>query len=149
MAAATNLRNRAGNPWAGRPKATRWQSAGGANRIDLFVRGQDSFVYHKSYDGAHWLPSQAGWEPLGGAGSGDPAVAAWGPNRLDVFIKGTDNGVWHRAFDGSQWLPANFGWDPLGGVITGLPSVVSWGPNRLDIFVEDELQVVSYKPLKE
>ncbi|MEZ4504703.1 MAG: M28 family peptidase [Thermomicrobiales bacterium] len=38
--------------------------AWGANRLDLFVTGTDSRVYHKWWDGSSWQPSTTDWESL-------------------------------------------------------------------------------------
>jgi hypothetical protein len=36
-----------------------------ANRLDVFVRGTDSGLYHKWWDGSSWQPSPMDWESLG------------------------------------------------------------------------------------
>lgn len=38
--------------------------AWGPNRLDLFVTGTDSRVYHKWWDGSSWQPSNTDWESL-------------------------------------------------------------------------------------
>ena len=38
----------------------------GANRLDIFGLGADSAMYHKAWTGSAWLPSDTGWEELGG-----------------------------------------------------------------------------------
>lgn len=41
----------------------------GPERIDLFARGMDNAVYHKSFvRGKGWLPSISEWAYLGGTG---------------------------------------------------------------------------------
>jgi pregnancy-associated plasma protein-A/repeat uncharacterized protein DUF346 len=40
--------------------------AWGANRLDVFVKGTDSALYHKWWDGLAWHPSLTGYEPMGG-----------------------------------------------------------------------------------
>jgi hypothetical protein len=99
----------------------------GFNRIDAFMRGQDSGLWHKDWNGNTW----SGRESLGGDLTSPPAVVSWGPNRLDAFVVGTDSGLWHQYWNGSTWS----GWESLGGGLTSPPAAVSWGPNRLDIFV--------------
>jgi hypothetical protein len=37
-----------------------------ANRLDIFVVGGDKALYHKSWNGTAWEPSETGWEDLGG-----------------------------------------------------------------------------------
>src|SRR5262249_13361133 len=44
------------------PKAVAW----GPNRLDVFVVGTDSGLYHKAWNGSAWLPSLTGYETLGG-----------------------------------------------------------------------------------
>ena len=115
-----------------------WESLGGVlespprvvawapNRLDIFVVGTDSALWHRWWDGLAW----GGWESLGGVLTTPPEVVSWGTNRLDVFALGTDHALWHRWWDGSSWG----GWESLGGVLTSSVSAVSWAPNRLDIF---------------
>ena len=57
-----------------------------ANRLDCFVRGTDSHMWHKWWAGAGW----SGWEDLGGILTSAPAAVSWGPNRIDCFVRGTD-----------------------------------------------------------
>ncbi len=115
-----------------------WESLGGVlespprvvawapNRLDIFVVGTNSALWHRWWDGSAW----GGWESLGGVLTTPPEVVSWGTNRLDVFALGTDHALWHRWWDGSAWG----GWESLGGVLTSPPKAVAWGPNRLDIF---------------
>ena len=115
-----------------------WESLGGvlespprvvawaADRLDIFVVGTDSALWHRWWDGSNW----GGWESLGGILVSPPEVVSWGANRLDVFALGTDHALWHRWWDGSSWG----GWESLGGVLTSPVCAVSWAPNRLDIF---------------
>ena len=42
-----------------------------ATREDVFVRGADNALWHKSWNGTIWT----GWGPLGGVFLGDPAAA--------------------------------------------------------------------------
>ncbi len=115
-----------------------WESLGGVlespprvvawapNRLDIFVVGTDSALWHRWWNGSAW----GGWESLGGVIVSPPEVVSWGTNRLDIFALGTDHALWHRWWDGSHWG----GWESLGGVLTSSVSAVSWAPNRLDIF---------------
>ena len=41
----------------GRPRVVAW----GPNRLDVFVVGTDSALYHKWWDGSAWHPSVTGW----------------------------------------------------------------------------------------
>jgi len=71
-------------------------------RVDVFVRGENGGLLHKSAVSAIWTR----WEDMkvGGIASA-PAVAAWGSNRIDVFVRGTDGSLLHRWYDGSEWRP--------------------------------------------
>jgi hypothetical protein len=101
-------------------------SAWGDNRLDVFVKGNDSQLWHRFWNGTVWSP----WQPLGGVLTSDPAAVSWAPGRIDVFVKGGDGQVWHMHFNGTSWS----GWEPLGGFVTSAPAVSSWDPNRLDVF---------------
>jgi hypothetical protein len=139
--------------WAGTHwhPTTGWQALGGAfgngtvvpavtswaaNRLDIFVVGQDYVMYQKTWDGSQWKPSTSGWQGLGGNLGWEPAVTSWAADRLDVFAMGGDRNVYHKAWNGSSWQPSQTGWQGLGGDgrIFTPPVAVSWGPNRLDIF---------------
>lgn len=102
-------------------------SSWGASRTDVFVRGSDNALWHRSFDGSTW----SAWESLGGTLTSNPAAVSWGPNRVDVFVRGTDGALWHRSFDGTTWSA----WDSIGGIATSGPSAGSWGANRMDIVV--------------
>jgi hypothetical protein len=43
------------------PRAVAWS----ANRLDVFVTGTDSALYHEAWDGSAWRPSLTGYENLG------------------------------------------------------------------------------------
>ncbi|HEX6290718.1 MAG TPA: S8 family serine peptidase, partial [Herpetosiphonaceae bacterium] len=123
------------------PKAawSGWESLGGfclespavaswaPNRLDAFVIGSDSAMYHKWWDGASWN----GWEHLGGFCLSSPAAVSWDANRIDTFVIGSDSAMWHKWWDGASWN----GWEHLGGFCLHGPAAASWAPNRLDTFV--------------
>ena len=98
----------------------------GPNRLDVFGRGANNAMFHKSWSGSGW----SSWESLGGQFIGDPVVVSWGSNRLDVVGIGTDNAMYHMSWNGSGWSS----WENLGGAFYGKPTAVSWGPNRIDLF---------------
>jgi len=103
-----------------KPSATSW----GPNRIDAVVRGTDSAVWHRWWDGSSW----GGWESLGGGCQSGPAICSWAAGRLDMFVVGQDHQLWHKWYQGG-WS----GWEPLGGLLSSDPACVSWGPNRIDV----------------
>jgi hypothetical protein len=113
-----------------------WENLGGAltsapsvsswapGRLDTFVRGTDSALWHKWFQGG-W----SDWESLGGVLTSEPSAVSWGNGRIDVFARATDSALWHKWFDGG-WS----GWESLGGVLTSGPAACSWAPGRLDVF---------------
>ncbi|MCA9473170.1 MAG: S8 family serine peptidase [Nitrospira sp.] len=107
----------------------------GANRLDAFVIGTNSALYHKWWNGSAWGPSVTGYENMGGTITSNPEAVAWGPNRLDVFVLGTNSALYHKWWNGSAWGPSVTGYENMGGTIIGQPKAVAWGPNRLDVFV--------------
>jgi hypothetical protein len=109
--------------------------AWGANRLDAFVIGTDSALYHKWWDGVSWGPSITDYEYMGGICTTRPEAVAWGPNRLDVFLLGTDHALYHKWWDGASWGPSITDYEYMGGICLAAPKAVAWGPNRLDVFV--------------
>jgi hypothetical protein len=108
-----------------------------AGRYDVFARGADNAVWHKSFSGK-W----SGWESLGGAASSPPAVASWGVGRLDLFVRGTDNRLYTKRYAaGAGWSR----WASLGGTLTSGPAAASWGPGRLDVFARGAGNVLLHK----
>ena len=102
-------------------------SSGAPNRLDLFVRGTDMALYHRSWDGTTWSP----WESLGGRLTSAPSAVSWGPGHIDVFVRGTDNALYQKTWNGTSWAP----WQRLGGVLSSGPDAASWSAGRLDVFV--------------
>jgi Common central domain of tyrosinase/Polyphenol oxidase middle domain/Repeat of unknown function (DUF346) len=113
-----------------------WESLGGvqtsgpgvgswsSGRLDCFVRGTDSALWHIAYDNG-W----SDWEGLGGVLTSSPAAVSWGEGRIDVFARGTDGALWHKWY-ANGWSD----WESLGGVFTSEPAVCSWAAGRLDVF---------------
>jgi ABC-type taurine transport system substrate-binding protein len=107
----------------------------GANRLDAFVLGSDSALYHKWWDGSAWGPSVSDYEYMGGICSAGPEVVSWGPNRLDAFVLGTDLALYHKYWNGSAWGPSVTDYEYMGGICVSPPKVASWASDRLDVFV--------------
>src|SRR5688500_7347857 len=84
------------------PSAASWS----ANRLDVFVRGTDGAMHHRTWDGRTWST----WENLGGQLSTRPSCVSWGENRIDCVALGTDKRLYRKWFDGS-WK----GWAVMGG----------------------------------
>jgi hypothetical protein len=138
-----------GGTW--QPGSALWKSLGGVltsppsavslgvNRLDVFVRGADSALWHRWWNGTTW----SGWQWFGGRLTSRPVAVAWGPNRLDVFARGPDNALWHRCWDGSS-LSA---WQSLGGQISPDFCVAARAANRLDVFaraLDGTLQTIGW-----
>ncbi|KAF8246486.1 fucose-specific lectin [Wilcoxina mikolae CBS 423.85] len=105
-----------------------------AGHLDIFVRGNDSYVWHKAYqDGNGWWPSQGDWEQLGNSLQilSDVTAVSWGSSRIDIFGRGIDNSVQHRAWTGSSWT----GWENLGGQCIGNICASTGGENNLHVFI--------------
>ncbi len=101
-------------------------SSWGPGRLDLFVCGADSALWHR------WWNDEVGWsawESLGGYLTSPPSAVSWGPNRLDVVARGSYNHPWHWAWNGSSWSA-----EDLGGEIQNAPAVSSRGVGKLDVF---------------
>src|SRR5947207_3158211 len=94
------------NPLQSRNSPATWESLGGTltsipeavswgpNRLDIFVVGTDSALWHRWWDGSQW----GGWQSLGGILKSPPTAVSWGPNRIDVFAVGTDSALWHTGW---------------------------------------------------
>lgn len=112
----------------GRPQVISFAS----NHADVYVRGADSGLYHRTWNGAtsdgkSWGP----WERVGTwQMASDPSVVSWGPGRIDVFARGLDDALIHTSHE-NGWQ----GWEHLGGIIDGRPSAISAAPGHLDIYV--------------
>lgn len=130
------------------PGAASW----GSNRLDVFVVGTDSQVYHQYSDdeGTTFYPSGNNWELVGGNAASSPSVVSWGANRLDVFVSGRPaeqiTGVQHLAWTGSSWGTCGSPpcWDSLhllawqdgtGGPMSP-PVAVTTGVGAINVFVQ-------------
>ena len=99
---------------------------GAPDRLDCFVKGTDSHLYHKWWDGNAW----SGWENLQGYVAAEPGAVSWAPNRIDVFYPGVSFHMMHKWWDGAHWS----GEEDLGGVLCSGVGVSSWAASRLDCF---------------
>lgn len=107
----------ASDPGAAAPSAT---------RADVFARGSDRALWHRTWNGTSW---QA-WESLGGLLGSAPGTVADSATRIDVFIRGVDGALWHRMWNGTSWQA----WESLGGIITSGPDAAAPGTTRIDVF---------------
>jgi uncharacterized protein YvpB len=93
---------------------------------EVFVRGTDNALWHRSFNGGNW----GTWKSLGGYLTTDPAAVRSADGHIDVFGRGSDNSIWHRAWDGTAWGT----WASLGGLVLSAPALASWGAGHLDLF---------------
>ena len=126
---------------AGKPGSPVAAVARDANKLDIFVAGNDGKVYTAAWD-QHVAQGQwrGWWNILTGkipAGGTITAVSR-DPNKLDIFLVSTDGGIytaaWDQHVDNAQWR----GWWHIPGGVAAPGSgvtAVSRGPNQLDVFV--------------
>jgi hypothetical protein len=110
-------------------------------RLELFVRGQDSRLYHQ-WETAVGTFSWSGWNSFDVASTPDerfsdhPVVAPSADGRLELFLRGGDHNIYHA------WqTSASNGWSDWvsegaegGGFIAGAPGLARNGDGRLQIF---------------
>ena len=102
-------------------------SASGPSATDVFVRGTDSGLWHRSWNGTSW----GNWQPLGGVLMSKPGAVAQS-GQTSVFVRGTDNQLWTIRSNAGV-----FGaWQPLGGILTSGPDADGWtgASAHLDVF---------------
>jgi hypothetical protein len=100
----------------------------GANRLDVFTRGTNNVLCHKSWDPTYgW----SAWEQIPGGPTltSGPGAVSWGPGRIDVVARVADGSIGHWGYESGVW-----GYENLGGNIVGDPDISSWQSGRLDIF---------------
>ena len=108
------------------PAVASWET----DRLDVFVRGIDSYLYHNfSTDGGQT------WTGWGGdyesTITSDPAAISPEKGRIDLFARGPNDDLLYKRYTSAGWS----NWVSLGGVISSGPAVASWNPNRLDVFI--------------
>ncbi|MDD1725331.1 MAG: DUF2334 domain-containing protein, partial [Euryarchaeota archaeon] len=69
-----------------------------ANSLDVFVRGGDSALWWKHWDGDTW----SAWESLGGVLSSSPAATSRSSGTLDVYVRGSDGALWELSYTSSS-----------------------------------------------
>jgi hypothetical protein len=67
-------------------------SSWGPDRLDLFRKGDDNTLEHRSWDGKDWTD----WVAIGRGISDTPAAVSWGPNRIDLLALGTQGQLLHK-----------------------------------------------------
>lgn len=123
-ALVTSYEQLGANPIASGPAVSSW----GSGRLDVFVRGTDSALYQKSFNGSWSDYIRIGTNPI----VSEPAAVSWGNGRIDVVVRGTDSRLHHKFFDNGKWSEyQQLGANP----VASAPAVCSSGPGRLDVFV--------------
>ena len=124
-----------------------WDSQGGechgkpvavaarTNRLDVFVRGGDSTLYHYNWDTSKW----GTWEQIGTQKHiYDPEAVVWCAHRIDLFSVGPDTNLLHTLGDvavGSGNGTWTKNWEKIGGNATATPKAVCREGKYVDIFI--------------
>jgi hypothetical protein len=111
LATATTSLGRAEAAATGTPPTSGPVVAWGPNRLDVFVRGTNSALYHKWWNGSSWGPSLTGYEHMGGV-----ITDFWVSATLLVEIRGVDtlDGVPEKRRGKASIRPADVeGWRTL------------------------------------
>jgi hypothetical protein len=106
-------------------------------RIDLFVRGSDGALWHRTMYGSGPSNLWTRWASLGGIITSDPAAVSTGNPHNDTFeltvaARGTDGALWTRHVTGTQeWGPWTVTWSavpmtPPGCGATARPHGTRW-----------------------
>jgi hypothetical protein len=110
------------------PAAVSW----GGNRIDVVAAAPGNTPWHE------WQDNEVlgGWESLGGAMEGQPAISSRAPNMLDVFVIGTDNALYQKVYDGG-WKDYTQVVDCAQhlGVTVASPTLGTTGRQSIDVYV--------------
>jgi hypothetical protein len=107
----------------------------------LFVAGNDSALWYKTWNGATWSSATS----LGGvlaANTGPAATSSGGV--IDVFAHGTDNAVWYKTSNDGGITWSN--WHSLGGVLaTGSSPAATSSGGVIDVFAHGTDNAVWYR----
>jgi hypothetical protein len=123
------------------PVATVWP---GANRFDVFYRGQDNLIYTATSktppDGTAGPLTQVSTTPIL---DGISAVS-WGTGRIDLFARlSPGRQLAHWTFTQNATPPWSM--EQLGGGLNSDPAAVSWGPGRIDVFQEALVNILGQR----
>ena len=103
-------------------------SSQGNRTADVFVRGNDNFVWTNKDDGTRTEWSRVDTTPVTTA----PVSASWGPGRIDLVAADSSRRVIHT-------VPTfgSFSWEDLGGTLMpgSVPAVSTPGVDMLNVFV--------------
>lgn len=113
----------------------------GDGRLDIFKRGKDNLIGHKSIENA----VHSDWEMIiKDEIDSCPSAVSWGPNRMDVVVKAKNGSILHTWWDG-KWNE----WENIGGEATSPPCITSWGENHLDVFIRGKDGAIFQKTFNE
>ena len=152
MVSIRTFNNNSWGPWqslggpssaaASAPALTSW----GPDRLDVFVRGTDNQLYHKSCT-ANCNGSAGIWTSWmvrpGATFRGKPAAVSRGTGHLHVFIHGEDGKLYGINNDNDIWTdwylvptdtPGTLRWDPRCPDCSS-PAAASRGNSNLDVFI--------------
>jgi hypothetical protein len=125
------------------PAISAFQGRGADGRLEVFVRGNDTHLWHlyqtaPNGDWSSWEDLSV-YRPLGVTIAGEPAVGSAADGRLEVFVRGSDGHLWHlyqttANGDWSGWVDLNV-YLSLGVTVVGEPAVRGAANRALEIFV--------------
>lgn len=143
-------RNMAGEQWRGwwrigdltvKPGAPVAAVARDANKLDIFVAGNDGGVYTAAWDANANNQQWTGWRKILDADvppAGHVTAVSRHPDKLDIFVVARNQGAftaaWEAGVANGQWR----GWWRIGDEVfaPGIPiTAVSRHPDKLDTFV--------------
>jgi hypothetical protein len=108
------------------PDACSW----GGQRLDIFVRGTDEYIWHKYRDDKNvWHD----WTSIGGLKmTSAPSAVARANGQMSLFARGQNNQIWTTTYTlaTDRWSA----WLPIGGVHAGGPDATRTADNRIDVF---------------
>jgi hypothetical protein len=136
--AACAQRSTGWSAWERRGTGTFWGKPAAVARqaglIDVFVHGEDNYLWGISYNNLwgsfYQVPNLGALWGNTPASASSPAASSWGVNRVDVFFRGADSRLQQKNWNGTAWTGAI----GLGGILTGDPSAFSrLGEQRINI----------------
>ena len=101
-------------------------SSWGPGRLDVFVRGTDSRLYHKWFENG-WND----WEPLGGVLTSAPESGVVGVGSDRRLRRGASTASCTTSGSRTAGMIGR----ALGGILMSEPAACSWGPGRLDVIL--------------
>lgn len=108
------------------------------NRIETFVRGKNSEVWHvwqEQRNAGEYHSYYSNWHTLGGDFTGNPAVGKNRDGRLEVFARGKDGKMyhmWQKTPNGPAWEAS---WHTMGGAGLKSDPAVGYHSNKtLEVF---------------